>query len=732
ELLAALEHPGIARMYSAGVAQTGAGELPYLAMEYVRGADLLTHAQERALTTRQKLELVIAIARAVHHAHTRGAIHRDLKPANILVDEHGQPKILDFGVAHVTGRDDVTQMTVAGEILGTVPYMPPEQLGGQARAVDPSWDVYALGVIAYELLCGELPYPGMSKATVLTALQEKLSKAPVRLSKKLPQARGDLETIIDKAMASEAAQRYSSAAELAADLERFLESRPIEARPPTMRYVLGLFVRRHRAFTAAAMLVFAALIVATAVSAHFAYSASQRASEREAVNQFMQDMFAAADPERSLGEHLTVRDVLDVARSELQGGHALAPGATAQVQRTLANTYVNLGLAQQGIELLRSAQSASDELYGADSDEALQVRIELARALTEAGQEAEGEKLLQPMIAALAQAQGTRRRLLLEAQMQQADILVNQGKAADAEKLLRASLPQLEQVFGADDDLTLHARYNLAQVLHLQARYDESIAQAQLVVQKETAKRGAEHPRVQLARDVIAETYREQAKYAQAEAIYRDTVALREKVLGTDHPQTNVARVSLAAVLAAEGRAGEAAPIARQAHEGILRYLGPEAELTRNVASLRAYVVSEAGDWQEAAQINRELVTQDEERPSGPTETDLPDYNNLGNALKHTGRLDEAIAVYRKLLGYAEKIVGRQHLHYGLFELNYADGLIEQKRLGEARPLLEHSLAILRKELGDDHPKTKKAIDRLRAVYTRLGLKAQAAALPAA
>ena len=183
ELLAALEHPGIARMYSAGIADSAAGELPYLAMEYVRGSDLLAHAQQQALGLRQRLLLVIAIARAVHYAHTRGVIHRDLKPANILVDEHGQPKILDFGVAHVAGREDATQMTVAGEILGTVPYMSPEQLGGQTRTVDPTWDVYALGVIAYELLCGELPYPGMNRATVLTALQDKLSKAPVRLSK---------------------------------------------------------------------------------------------------------------------------------------------------------------------------------------------------------------------------------------------------------------------------------------------------------------------------------------------------------------------------------------------------------------------------------------------------------------------------------------------------------------------------------------------------------------------
>ena len=734
ELLAALEHPGIARMYQAGMAEDVAGQVPYLAMEYVRGSDLLTHARSQNLGIREKLQLLVQVCRAVHYAHTRGAIHRDLKPGNILVNEFGQPKILDFGVAYVAGGNDLTQMTVAGEILGTVPYMPLEQLGGQSAAVDPRWDVYALGVIAYELLSGELPYPGLSKATVLTALQQVMSSAPVHLSKRLEQARGDLETIVEKAMAQEASQRYGSAAEFAADLENYLENRPILARPPTVRYVLTLFVRRHRALTAAAALVLLALVGATAVSMSFAIAANQRASEREAVNNFMEKMFTAADPDHSLGEQLTVRDVLDVARRELDTQTGLPPSAIAQLQRTLGNTYVSLGLAAQGLELLERARAITLNETDAGSSEVLRLAVEIAHAQTEAGLEKEALATLQPLLDGLPQASGERQKLFLRARVQWSELQINQGFFVEAEKQLREVKPTMDRVLGEDDDVTLEAAYNLAEVMQQQARYDEAIAAARDVVERLSRRLGPDHPRVQLAWDVIALCYRDQAKYAEADQISRDIIAVRERVFGAEHPQTQIARANWAAVLAQTARAAEGAPLARQAHDTILRVLGADAGITRNVASLRAYVVSETGAWEEAAQIYRGLIAQAESNPNGVTINDLPDYNNLGNALKNTGRLDQALPVYEKLLRLAEPLVGREHLHYGLFELNYGNALLRLGRHAQARPVLEHSHAVLLRTLGAEHPRVGRVRDDLLAVYGKLGLQDEARklAVPAA
>jgi tetratricopeptide (TPR) repeat protein/predicted Ser/Thr protein kinase len=717
ELLAGLEHPNIARVYAAGTAATESGDLPYLAMEYVRGEELTAYAQQHQPDLATRVGLLVQICRAVHYAHTRGVIHRDLKPGNILIYGSGQPKILDFGVARAVGEEERTRMTVAGEIIGTLPYMSAEQLGGDSRRVDPRTDVYSLGVIAYELLAGRLPYPGLSKSTLIGALDMVRNSDPPRLSQLVAEARGDLETIVMKAMAREPGARYDSAAELAADLERYLTRQPIAARPPTARYLLRLFVQRHRALTAAAGFAVLVLLLSTAVSLRFAYSearargeAELRSAELAAVNEFLRDMFTAADPERALGEKLTVRDVLDVARREIAVGGTLPAPVVQQLRRSLGNTYVSLGLAPQGLELLEAAAGDGAPTQRQDR---LQLELDTARALKEAGRESDAKQRLQALLEETA-GDAAVQPLWLGAQVELAAIEILEGFPKQAETRMREALPIAEQRLGPTHDLSLMAGYNLALALHHDARYDDSRIEAQRVVAQLQARFGNEHPRVQLARDVIALNHREQARFKEAEAIYRETIVTRERVLGPDHPQTHAARVSLAAVMALDGRAAEAADLARAAHESMKRQLGPDAELTRNVASLRAYVVSETGAWAEAVDIYRGSIDQAERNPGGPTVTDLPDYNNLGNALKKLDRYGEAATVFEQLVRLAEPLVGREHLHYGLFELNYADTLIGTGRRVQARPLIEHSLTVLTKELGPDHPRTQRARELLK------------------
>ena len=392
-LLASLEHTNIARLYDAGTEAGPAGEVPYLVMEYVRGQDLIAYAQTAALSTAQRLALMAQVARAAHFAHTRGVIHRDLKPANILVNERGEPKILDFGVAHVTA-DDATQMTGAGEILGTLAYMSWEQLCGEAKQVDARSDVYALGAIAYELLSGELPYPGLRSDTLVSALGRMQREAPRKLSAHLPAARGDIETLVMKALSQDAAQRYGSAAEFAADIERYLKQQPIEARPPTLGYVLGLFVRRHKALSTAAGLALASLIAAVAVSLSFAISESQaraaaegRLAEREAVTQFLIDMLTTADPSNALGRKLTVLEVLDSARAELTADQQLPTDVRSQLQRALGLTYVALGESDQGLTLLEPAYSTMAAATGDASAAAQRAAQDWIWGLTRDGQE---------------------------------------------------------------------------------------------------------------------------------------------------------------------------------------------------------------------------------------------------------------------------------------------------------------------------------------------------------
>ncbi|MCA9272454.1 MAG: serine/threonine protein kinase [Phycisphaerales bacterium] len=247
QVLGRLQHPGIAQIYEAGTTQSDFGEQPYFAMEYIRGTPLLEYVKSRKCTPQERLILVQRIADAVHHAHTRGVVHRDLKPANILVTEDGQPKILDFGVARSVGSDlhETSSKTRIGQLVGTVPYMSPEQVGGESEEIDARSDIYSLGVVLYELLAGHLPYD-LERRVIHEAIRVIREDEPETLSRISRIYRGDIETIVNKALAKERARRYQSASEFASDIDRYLHNQPISARPPSAWYQVSKLARRHR------------------------------------------------------------------------------------------------------------------------------------------------------------------------------------------------------------------------------------------------------------------------------------------------------------------------------------------------------------------------------------------------------------------------------------------------------------------------------------------------------
>ena len=235
EALGRLQHPGIAQIHDAGTADAGFGLQPYFAMELIRGESLRKFAEAHHLPTQERLEIIIKVCEAVHHAHQRGIIHRDLKPGNILVDETGQPKILDFGVARVTDSDaHATRQTDVGQLVGTLAYMSPEQVLGDPLELDTRSDVYALGVILYELLAERMPY-SIEKRKLHEALRTIREQDPPPLSSVSRSYRGDIETIVAKALEKDKTRRYASAVGLAADIRRHLADEPITARPASTR-----------------------------------------------------------------------------------------------------------------------------------------------------------------------------------------------------------------------------------------------------------------------------------------------------------------------------------------------------------------------------------------------------------------------------------------------------------------------------------------------------------------
>lgn len=282
ETLARLRHPGIAAIYEGGTLVTAAGEQPYIAMEYVEGTPLVEVMADRRLNRAARVALLARLCDAVEHAHRRGVIHRDLKPANVLVemvDGVAQPRVLDFGVARLTDRETrATFATAPGELLGTLTYMSPEQTDGDPNGIDTRADVYSLGVIGYELLCGVLPVD-VPSTSVYSAIQAIRETPPRPLHHHDRTLHGDLNTIILKALAKDREQRYQSAAALAADLRRSLAHEPILGRPPTAWYLLTKYAARHRVVVSAAALAVVGLALGAAAAGYGLLRARQAAGE---------------------------------------------------------------------------------------------------------------------------------------------------------------------------------------------------------------------------------------------------------------------------------------------------------------------------------------------------------------------------------------------------------------------------------------------------------------------
>ncbi len=322
QILGRLHHSGIAQVYEAGLANDGQ---PFFAMEFIQGLPLDEFARLHARTLEARGELLARVCDAVQHAHEQGVVHRDLKPTNILVEEAGQPKVLDFGVARVTDVDVLTEaaLTQTGQFVGTPNYMSPEQVSGDPATIDCRADVYALGVILFELAAHRLPFRLENRPFAETA-RLILEEDPPKLGSIDLELRGDVETIVSKALEKDRARRYASAAELAADLRRWLAHKPIQARPPSALYHMRKFARRHRGLVGGAAATGLALIAGTVFSLLFAFGEARQRQEADrargaALRETYQARLAAAAMALREGNFRTAEHQLDAAPPELRG-----------------------------------------------------------------------------------------------------------------------------------------------------------------------------------------------------------------------------------------------------------------------------------------------------------------------------------------------------------------------------------------------------------------------------
>ncbi len=503
QILARLRHPGIAQIYEAGTHRDDNGTVPYFAMEYIPNAlPINKYVREKKLGTRQKLELFASVCDAVHHGHQKGIIHRDLKPGNILVDSHGKVKVIDFGVARGTDSDlaVTTVQTDIGQLIGTLQYMSPEQCLADPHDIDTRSDVYALGVVLYELLSGKLPYK-VSSTRIFDGTRIIREQEPTKLSTIDKSLKNDVETIILKALEKDRERRYQSSLELAQDIRRYLTGEAIIARPPSIVYQLRIFARKNKALFGATAAVFVVLVGGVIVSTSLylqaqtarveaewqaeraqaailktlaARTEAERQTEKaQAAVDFLQNWLWNADPSR-VGREVKLVTMLDRVGPAVRYFFQGQPETEAMVRTTIGLTYRGLLLYEPAEEHLTFALDILKRNLGEEHPDTLTSMYNLADVRQEQGRLGEAESLT-------VQVLEIRRRILGEDHpdtLDSLDVLAwfrqDEGKLAEAERLKRHVLEARKRILGEKDSGTQRAIGSLANLLLVQNRVAEA------------------------------------------------------------------------------------------------------------------------------------------------------------------------------------------------------------------------------------------------------------------
>jgi eukaryotic-like serine/threonine-protein kinase len=735
EALGRLRHPGIAPIFEAGTADAGYGPQPYFAMELIDGPSLTEYARARKLSTRERLELMAKVCDAVHHAHQRGIIHRDLKPGNILVDESGQPKILDFGVARVTDSDNrATRETDMGQLIGTLAYMSPEQVLADPLELDTRSDVYALGVILYELLSGRLPYD-VSRKLLHQAVQAIQEEEPTALSSVNRVYRGDVETIVAKALEKDKTRRYASAADLAADIRRHLGDEPILARPATTFYQVRKFARRHKALVSGVAAVFVVLVLGIAVSAWQAVRATraeQAARQAEAITRDERDRATAAEQAAS-------RERDRAIEAEVQATTERNRAIEAEVQATTERNRAIEAEAQATAERNR----ALDEQQRADREAAMATSINqflqfdlLAQASAEgqaAGSKPDPDIRVRTVLDRAAARIGEK---FSETPEVRASVESTIGKTyeglglyPEAERHFTNALELTRQLAGPDDLETLRLSRELGGLYRAQGKLAEAETLLDATVRIHRRVNGVRDPETLAATEALSTVLAQQGKFAQAEPLMKDALATARQVFGADHPTTIRMTTGLAGVYFRQGKSDEAEPLLKSALEARRRTLGADHPTTVGLVNNLAVLYHNQRRFGDAEPLMLEVLDA-RRRAFGDEHIEtLNAMNNLGAVYAGLGKDDEAEPLYAQALDGTRKAMGSEHPRTLSFVHNMGAYLMGRRKHSEADVLLTEAWKGRTEQLGPEHADTMSTAVFLAENHIRLGRAAEAEAL---
>ncbi len=587
ELLARLNHAGIARIYGAGVVDTPGGRRPFFAMELVTGLPISEYICRHTPPIKERLELLARVCDAAHHAHQKGVIHRDLKPSNVLVDETGQPRIIDFGVAgEIDAQSMATMLTTEIGVLGTLVYMSPEQLSNSGGAPDTRTDVYALGVMAYEVLSGHAAFDvrGSGLAAAIHTIER---QTPVALGNRDRRLRGDIETVVAKAMARDRSRRYGAASDFAADLRRCITHEAILARPPSVVYQARMFARRNKALVGGMV----AVTLAVSVGVGGVAWQSKQTRRQVAMRDLAFRLSTGSPVMTKTGSREARRADLQTVSAWLMGASSLPAPLKMSLSRSVADRLITYGDSEEAAALYGNARRLLPESGVQQVFMAMRLEDSQADALRRSGDPWASVRITQEALARDSRAtapdqlddDGSRAHGIRRAKLSlaQARSLHELGRLDEAERILREILPELERlqsVSPPDNQWdVLATKIALARVLVDLG--PETAGEGLALVNEVFAIDAARaHPSqidytdsFALLRGIMGEAMLVLGSPVQAEELFRAALGALRRNNRSDHPSVLRCENALGRALLELGRTAEGEPLLRAAAEGMER-----------------------------------------------------------------------------------------------------------------------------------------------------------------
>jgi len=667
QALALMNHPYIAAVYEADKTPEG---VPFFVMERVDGEPVLQYCDRVKLSVQDRLKLFLKVCEGVHHAHQKMVIHRDLKPSNILVVERDgvpDPKLIDFGIAKATKVGVFSEqpgLTQEGSPLGTPMYMSPEQVQGEN--LDARADVYALGVLLYELLVGTAPF-NAKNADYFHLLVKVVEEEPPAPSTRLTslkgnsgeivkvrgtdqkglvrQLKGDLDWVILKAMEKERHRRYGSVAELKADIENYLQCKPVSAKPPSFQYNVLKFVQRHKVGVVAAFLVVLALILGIAGTTFGMMKAVDAREQAEASRQravgtlaYLQKILSSVDPS-SEGRQMKIVDLLEGAVNTVDQELNGQPQVEAMVRKTIGWSFLEMGLYEEAEAQLRRSHLLQSQTLGPNDLETLSTynalgrvlykkgqyalaesihrvvyrieserlgpshsttlwtRYNLAKALDKQGQFGEAESIYRDIVDTRTQTLGPLHPNTLVAINSLALLLAFDDRGAEGEAMQTSNLEALEATLGRSHPQTLNAMANLVAIRFLvgQNVAAEHLAEETIALQVEIM--GETHPEALETQTYLAKAQLAMGNFAEAETKLSKVLDIQCETLGEKNPETIGTQASLAHAHLLKGDLDVAHKMAEKAEMAALEVLGPSHWLTAYCTGLNGLSLVELGHW---------------------------------------------------------------------------------------------------------------------------------------